>query len=724
MEGTDPAVAVRRGHRRSVDRARRRFVTASAVSITISSIVFAWMVTGGTWNFLRSLPFSNFYDVQVRAWLRGTWSVPSSVLSIEGIVTNGRTDMYYGPVPALLHLPVLVVTHRLDGRLTAPSLVIGFIVALAFTAGLVWRIRPLVRVEPEMSSAEAVLWAIGIAVVGLGSVLVFLASVSQVYEEAEMWGAALAIGALWALLGFLLAPSSARLWLVGGLVTLVMLTRGSVGVGPLLAVGLVTLVYLSALLATRWEGLAAISAWLRRHLAVSPEEPYGARTAGLVACLAVPIVAYVVINEIKFNTLFSIPLDHQVYSLTNAHRQAVLAANGGSLFGSKFAPTNLWAFLRPDGIAVVRLFPWIFFPSPAPVLGHLLYDTRDFTASIPASMPLLFALSVVGLVVVFWPTASSDSRSTPSSSPAVLRTLLLGAAVSTVGILVIAFIAERYVADAMPLLVLSAILGAHVVLRWLRGRSGTVRAVLAVILSVLAAFEMATMLSLTYFYQREVGPAITIADRASTVALQQRIDHALVGDSPPNVTFTSRLPKVGAPLDLAVIGDCASVWQSDGTSWQPVELGTAGGALRLRVRFGQRGLGRRQPLVVTGGRSPQDVVAVTWVGSDRYRFSYRFAGTGFTPTAGAWYTEAPVAIAPGAPHLVGVDLVPGVGQVTVNVDGTTVFSLLSLVAPTTTVSLGYAPVPVGTTKVFFGTILRLPVPTPICRDLLARSGGA
>ena len=399
----------------------------------------------------------------------------------------------------------------------------------------------------------------------------------------------------------------------------------------------------------------------------------------------------------------------------------MLAANGGSLFGAKFVPTNLWAFLRPGGISVTRLFPWIFFPEQAPVFGHVLYDTRDFTASIPASMPVLSGFSVVGVLAIFWPSRTSDASSTRALSPAVLRTLLLGAAASTAGILVIAFIAERYVADVMPVLLLSAIVGTHLAFRWLGGRATPLRTVLSVAVGLLALFEVATMLSLTYFYQREVGPAITIADRASTVALQERIDHALVGGAPPHVTFASTLPKVGAPLDLVVLGSCASVWQSDGTSWQPVELGTAGGALRLRVRFGQAHLGSRQPLVVTGGHTPQDVIAVTWVGGDRYRFSYRFAGAGFSPTAGSWYTEAPVAITPGQAHRVEIALVPVVGQVTVNVDGTTAFSLLSLVAPTTTVSLGSAPVPVGTTPQFVGTIVRQPVPTPICDDLVARS---
>ena len=162
-------------------------------------------------------------------------------------------------------------------------------------------------------------------------------------------------------------------------------------------------------------------------------------------------------NEVKFDAPFSIPVTRQVFSLENAHRQAVLASNGGSLFGLKFLPTNLLQFVRPDALDVTRLFPWIFFPGKALVLGNLLYDSRDWTSSIPACMPVIFILSLVGLFVVYRP------RTSAMPGVAALRIPLVGAAAGTFGILTIAFIAQRYLADAMPLLVLSALAGWHFV---------------------------------------------------------------------------------------------------------------------------------------------------------------------------------------------------------------------------------------------------------------------
>src|ERR1039458_4850395 len=147
-----PGVPPPRTHRRASETSARRFLYGSTVGITIAGVAFAWMVTGGTFQFFRSVPFSTFYDVQARSFLHGTGSMPASVLSIEGIRTGGRTDMYFGPVPALFRLPVLIFTHRLDGRLTEPSLLIGFVVALVFASLLSWRVRGMIRGAPRQSA--------------------------------------------------------------------------------------------------------------------------------------------------------------------------------------------------------------------------------------------------------------------------------------------------------------------------------------------------------------------------------------------------------------------------------------------------------------------------------------------------------------------------------------------------------------------------------------------
>jgi len=728
----------------------RRFFWASAVGIVVSGAAFAWMVTGGTFRFFRSVPFSNFYDVQARSLLHGTWSMPASVLTIEGIRTGGRTFMYYGPVPALLRLPVLLCTHRLDGRLTEPSLLTAFLVALVFSSLLSWRIRRIIRGPVEVSDREAILTAGLIMVIGLGTVFLFLGSTAQVYEEAELWGAAFTLGALYALVGFLERPSAKGLVSTGMLATLAMLTRGSVGIGPLVAMGLAAVIYLLVWMsgvAPRWRPTARM---LTRVSGIRTTDAPGRCGLGLLTAMGVPLALYVTINEVKFGTPFSIPLNRQVLTFENAHRRAALAANGGSLFGLKFLPTNLLQFIRPDALTVTRVFPWIFFPGKALVLGNVLYSTRDWTSSIPASMPVLFLLALLGLLAVCRPVphrprptarsmeGSTGAGTTGPSEPAlaaetaspgitVLRLPLLGSAAGTGGILIIGFIAERYLADAMPFLVLAALAGWHSFLRQGTGSRmdsapRAVRRLAAALLAGLALFEVWTTFSLSLFYQRELGPVVTIPQRAGMVAFQDRVNQWLLGGPVTDVRFVSKLPLHAAPLDLAVVGDCAAVYQFDGNTWQPVELGGRGGALLLDVTFPRTDLGRRQPLVVTGGSSPQDVVAVAWEGGDRYRFSYYFAGSKFFGIGRRWYTEAAVTVPPG-PNRVQMDLVTGLGQVYITVGGSPAFSLLYPVAPPADVRLGTAPPGIPTTPQFAGSIRSLAVPTPICNELERRRPG-
>jgi hypothetical protein len=705
---------------RAGDVSHRRFAWGCVGGIVVSAAAFAWMVTGGTFQFFQSNSFSNFYDVQARSLLHGTFSMPANVLSIEGIRTDGRTDMYYGPFPALLRIPVLLFTHRFDGRLTAPSLLLAFVVALVFTSLLSWRIRGMVRGAADVSLLEAVLSGAFVVIVGLGSVFLFLGASTLVYEEAEMWGAALSLGAFFALLGVLQRPSSGGVVATGVLTTLAMMTRGSVAAGPVVAVALLLGVYCCTLLADRVPAWQPFARRLARACGVKVAAASGRFSAGIAAAAGFAVVAYVAVNEVKFDTPFSVPVNHQVESYVSAHRQAVLAANGGSLFGLKFVPTNLLQFARPDALTLTRTFPWIFFPGKALVLGHLVYDTRDWTSSVPASMPVLFLLALVGVVAVYRPTrARTHAQHAPAPGPApgitALRLPLAGAAVGTIGILTIAFIAERYLADAMPLILLAALAGWHVV----GGRWATVprwgRAALATVLSVLAVFELWSTFSLSLFYQRELGATVDIPQRSGMVSFQEQLARSLFGGAAPGARFVARLPAGAPALELAVVGNCAGVYQYTGSSWEPVEVGAAGGARRLAVRFAPVDRGRRQPLLVTGGATPRDVVAVTWEGGDLYRFSYEYAQR-FGSYHPKWVTGPTVVVSPGRQHLVQIDLDSRVHQVFVAVDGSPVLSVLYPVVPPTATRLGRAKSG-ATTSTFAGVIRPVPVPTPVCDEL-------
>ncbi|MGH9302388.1 MAG: hypothetical protein ACRD0E_10955, partial [Acidimicrobiales bacterium] len=59
------------------DNDQARFNRACLIGAVLAVAAFAWMVTGGTFDFLGRYQFSNFYDAQARALLHGHWDMPA-----------------------------------------------------------------------------------------------------------------------------------------------------------------------------------------------------------------------------------------------------------------------------------------------------------------------------------------------------------------------------------------------------------------------------------------------------------------------------------------------------------------------------------------------------------------------------------------------------------------------------------------------------------------------
>lgn len=711
-------------------------------SIGLSTVAFAWMVTQGTWNFLQRTDFSNFYDVQGRAILAGKLSMPPSVLWIEGITIHGRTYMYYGVFPALLRIPVLLVTHRLDGRMTQPSLVLAFVVALVCTARLCGKARSLVRGSAPVTVREALFGALLVLIVGLGTTFLYLGSTALVYEEAELWGAALTLATFDALAGFIVRPTGWKVAAIGVLATLAMLTRGSVAAGAMVSICLVAAVYLLAWGADHLGTLSRAgrgAAALVRASGVRVGDQVGRRAAELLGAVAVPAVAYIAINEARFDTPFSVPFNRQLLSAVSPHRKAVLAANGGSLFGLKFLPTNLLAYVRPDALVTTSIFPWLSFPARDTVIGHLLYDTLGRTSSVPASMPVLFIASLIGLYAVFrplrgWTISAAGAPAGEAMPPdrripagrtaaggglAAFRVLVIGGAAGTLGVLIIAFITERYLADVIPLVVICSVAGWQVIAQRLPRLGRPLRIAFVAVLAVLVLLELWANFSLALLYQRAFGNDATMGSRAGLVAFEERLHTDLVVPPEPTAQIQQALPSAASPLQLAVLRSCRTgLFQYDGTQWEPVEIGSAGGSVRLAATFPRTHRGQPQPLVVSGSGPTLQAAALTWLGGDRYQVGWLESGRS------AFLSGDPFTADPHQVHQVVVDLNAATSQILVFVDGAQVFAegaFYNHILPLTPLRVGSAPTGAPMTARFDGILQRLPVRTPICDQLVGPS---
>ncbi len=573
---------------------RRRFRRACLAGVAVAAAIELTLVLGGG-GVTRADAFGNFYEIQARALLDGDLAVPEDSLKFEGFVIDGRTYLYFGPLPAVARMPLVALADEsLDGQLTGPSMLAAWAVLGWATSALLWRVRGVVRGDEPVSRAEAA--SAGLLVAGLlgGSVVLFLSGRPIVYHEAELWGMALGVASAWGAVGLVDAPTRRRVVVAGLLATATTLTRSSVGLGATAAVGVVAIV-----LVRRW--------WRSRSAA---PRGAGALAAGAVLATVVALGAGVGVNLAKFHTPFGIPIEAQVFTEQDQRRQAMLAANDGRYFRLAFVPTTALQYLRPDGIGFRATFPFFEIPDRLPTLvGDLVFDERNRTSSMPVSYPGWTALGLVGAVALGRRFRRPD-RLLGTVGPVVVATSL-----GVAGILTIGYLGNRYLADLFPTLALLGAAGAAVTWHRLdhphRATRGGRRRGAVVTLGLLTLFAVLANGAIGATNRHTTGSPARLR---TWLALGEAVDARTFDSLAESVRRGTRLPKVGGAGDLFVTGDCDSLYWSDGTAladvkptnWRRVEGTAATGFFRVEVRLDGLAPGDSVDLLEADGSTPND----------------------------------------------------------------------------------------------------------------------
>jgi hypothetical protein len=535
---------------------RRRFTIAVVAATAISAVPFLWILWG-PWespNFLRKTAYEdNFYDLQARALFAGHLWLFKPGIGIEGFIHDGREYTYFNLFPTLIRMPILAFTHSLDGKLTAPSVLLAWLLTGLFASLLLWRVRVLVRGQAAMGWAEATSYGVLMATIMGGSVFMLLAAIPYVFNEDLAWSICLTVGSLFALLGMLERPSWGRA--TASFVLILCANLGRVTTGWACVAG--------AVMIAVWFGLGRGGQQNRRWC------------IPVLGVGLVPLLVGCAVNYAKFGVPFGVSNFDQVFTMVNAYRRKFLAANHNSEYGSVFIPTTALAYLRPDGLRLESVFPFITLPAvPPAALGGVLFDRRYRTASLPASMPLLFLLSCWGLVTAFRPK--------PIGRVALTRILMLAAGIAGAALLIWGYIAPRYLADFLPFLVLaSAVAVADIWRRW-DGKSRSLRRWSLVVITVVALFTIVANIGIAITPNEEWNSTQLLHYVEAQKAVSDVTGHPLNG----RVVRGSSLPPWGPADQLYIIGDCDGLYLSDGEyyntvpsqqyqrmTWMPVELG-------------------------------------------------------------------------------------------------------------------------------------------------------
>jgi hypothetical protein len=521
----------------SPEAARRRFTQAVIAGILLVTLPYLWILWV-QWDpgasFLRVVAPSNFYDLQARAMFSGHLYVPNGALGIEAFVHSGRQYTYFGLFPSLLRMPILIFTHALDGRLTGASILLAWLVTAVFSSVLLWRLRLMTRGQAALGWAEAASYGLFVATITGGSVLVALAAEPWVYNEDFAWSVALTIASLFALLGVLERPSWGRVLGAGVLILAANLDRAPTGYACVIGAGLIAV----------WFKLGREGEENRRWF------------WPMLGVAVVPFAVSCAVTYAKFGIPVGLPMADQVWAHLNEHRRYFLAANGGKAFSPAFVPTTAIAYLQPFGIRFSDVFPFITNPTTLPTIyAGAVFDQTYQTASIPSTMPLLFLLSCWGTVSAFRPR--------PVGRLSLTRIPLLAAIAGTAGVLMWGYIADRYMADFMPFLILAGAIGMIDLWRRIEGRSRRASWYLLGGVTVLAAFSVVVNMATAV----EPNPEWTTYQFRSYLAAQ---DQHSVQSVSSTVHHGATLPYWAPAGQIFDVGNCSGLYYSTGETYNTV----------------------------------------------------------------------------------------------------------------------------------------------------------
>ena len=311
------------------------------VAAILSLLVLAWVVTEGDWDFFpRGGPLETFYDAQAISLLHGRVDVDPESIGTEAFQRDGKSYGYFGPTPALLRLPLELMLPEMYGRWNCISMLMAS--ALVIVALLL--LLPILERRFSLEDRPAWWRLLSVCLIlaaTIGSTDLFVSGERKVYEEAIIWGAALAFAQAIFLLRYLAGPKTKWLMLSCVAGFLAFFARESSGAGSLFSLFLVDL--LSLIPAARFRSFLGDSALPRRA------------SVPLTATLVLTTALWAGLNQWKFGAVFT-TLPIAANRQFSTERTARIK---GELASPYNLPITLWAYLSPTNIDFVKRFPWV-----------------------------------------------------------------------------------------------------------------------------------------------------------------------------------------------------------------------------------------------------------------------------------------------------------------------------------------------------------------------------
>ncbi len=234
------------------------------LALAIVGVLYAWLLTHSDFNPFGADNLGLTFNSMLDHMLRGRWDVDPATIGPEAFVHDGRSYAYFGPFPALLRLPLVVLPHWLlpDWRNLHVERISCWV---AIMLGIAAQSDAITTALSASSSARK----------HLGPPLVFVCALSgppmllgwngaQIYHEAILWAWALAMGFIALALPVVQRSRTAsvrRSCAMALCAGLCLLTRSTTGAGLCMALGLLLLDGLRRGRDAGWRAAARPSFW-------------------------------------------------------------------------------------------------------------------------------------------------------------------------------------------------------------------------------------------------------------------------------------------------------------------------------------------------------------------------------------------------------------------------------------------------------------------------------
>jgi hypothetical protein len=408
--------------RATSDRVLSRRTVAISICVCVFIFVYYWaLLSDGRFLEVEPVRYGLVFNSMIDYMSHGRFDVDPDIVLKEGFFRDGHTYAYFGPVPALLRLPLLVWPRFSGVDFTVISCAIAATTATVANLGAVLQARRVIVGTPYVR--RVMLFAMAVVIFG-GPQLQFLRP--SIFQESLYWAAAIA--AIFVMLAFrwcidIAGRRSRHLIAMAVLAGLCLLTRVSTSIGLYAACGGIMLAQLIA--AARRDRASIIGAI---RMLVMP-------SLILLSCMV--IVGY--INYERWGS----PLTFQDYKYYNSMLPDDpvfdIIANYGYFnfrrlpFGLSYFFVPIWTIIGSDGHFLFRAF-----------MDRVMYIVELPPATFLASDMLLCFQVCLGVVSL------SRGRMTGTDT-LTARLIVAGLAIPSVLILIAIALTFRYRMEFYPL---------------------------------------------------------------------------------------------------------------------------------------------------------------------------------------------------------------------------------------------------------------------------------